>query len=167
MKYVIRNVNPGDPRELAAVVQVERICFPAAEAATETALGQRIAAFPQSFLVAQRQDTGEILGFINGSVTDSPTILDEMFEDISLHNPNGAYQAIFGLDVLPQYRSQGIASALMRAFIAGAKTQGRKGLILTCKEHLLKFYGAFGYENLGISKSVHGGAVWYDMALYF
>ena len=25
----------------------------------------------------------------------------------------------------------------------------------------------FGYKNKGISKSVHGGAVWYDMILEF
>ena len=25
----------------------------------------------------------------------------------------------------------------------------------------------FGYKNLGVSKSVHGGAVWYDMILDF
>ena len=61
----------------------------------------------------------------------------------------------------------GIAAALMNAFIENARKQGRKGLILTCKEHLLSYYGSFGYQNEGISQSVHGGAVWYDMRLIF
>ena len=49
--------------------------------------------------------------------------------------------------------------------IRAAGEKGRKGLILTCKERLLGFYERFGYRNLGVSASVHGGAVWYDMIL--
>ena len=40
-------------------------------------------------------------------------------------------------------------------------------MILTCKEKLIPFYEGFGYVNCGVSKSVHGGAVWYDMELDF
>ena len=40
-------------------------------------------------------------------------------------------------------------------------------MILTCKKHLIDFYSGFGFVNCGISKSVHGGAVWYDMELDF
>ena len=90
-----------------------------------------------------------------------------MFEDISLHNPRGAYQAIFGLDVAEEFRGQGIAADLMRTMIRRAGNQGRAGLILTCKERLIGFYEKLGYRLLGLSKSVHGGAVWYDMILEF
>ena len=38
-----------------------------------------------------------------------------MFEDTSLHEPEGAYQSIFGLDVIEEYRHQGVASRLMEA----------------------------------------------------
>ena len=62
LQYRIRTVHPDDPLELEAIIQVEAVCFPAAEAATPHSLAQRIAAFPQSFLVAQREDTGEIIG---------------------------------------------------------------------------------------------------------
>ncbi|MDD4297169.1 MAG: GNAT family N-acetyltransferase, partial [Ruminiclostridium sp.] len=43
----------------------------------------------------------------------------------------------------------------------------RKGLILTCKEHMIDYYSKFGFKNKGISNSQHGGAVWYDMILEF
>ena len=33
------------------------------------------------------------------------------------------------------------------------------------KEGLLPFYGSFGFVNEGISGSVHGGVVWYQMRL--
>lgn len=152
-------------KDLDAVTQVEAICFPKAEAATRESLEARIRAFADSFLVAEKD--GQIVGFINGAVTDERTIRDEMFEDISLHNPDGRYQSIFGLDVIPEFQHQGIACELMNRLIEKARNDGRKGLILTCKERLIGFYSQFGYRNLGISASVHGGAVWYDMILEF
>jgi len=48
-----------------------------------------------------------------------------------------------------------------------ARQQGRKGLVLTCKEHLLHFYGKVGFVDEGISDSTHGGAVWHKMRLTF
>ena len=44
MTYTIRPVRPSD---LAAVTEVEAICFPAAEAATGESFKARIAAFPE------------------------------------------------------------------------------------------------------------------------
>ena len=163
MEYIIRQARPED---LDQVAEVERICFPEAEAAGRESLCLRIQAFPESFLVAEEQG-GAIIGFINGAVTDKKTISDDMFEDAGLHKEDGAYQSIFGLDVLPQYRRQGIAAALMEGLIRSAEEKGRKGLILTCKERLIPYYGKFGYRNMGVSESVHGGAVWYDMIMEF
>ena len=74
---------------------------------------------------------------------------------------------MFGLDVLPEYRRNGYAGQLMRAFIDHAREDGRCGCILTCKEYLLHYYARFGFKNLGVSLSKHGGAVWYDMVLEF
>lgn len=76
MTYTIRPVRPTD---LAAVTEVEAICFPAAEAAAEESFKARIAAFPECFFVAEAD--GKIIGFINGCATDSKTIYDEMYEN--------------------------------------------------------------------------------------
>ena len=161
-KVQIRQASIGD---LDAVTGIEADCFAPAEAADRESLKARLGKFPGSFLVAECG--GEIAGFINGAVTDERTIEDEMFENVSLHDPNGAYQSIFGLDVIPGFRHQGVAGQLMKAMIQQAEQEGRKGLILTCKEHLIGFYERFGYKNMGVSRSVHGGAVWYDMILEF
>lgn len=161
-EFTIRQVTPEDLDEVTAV---EAACFPEAEAATRESFEQRIKTFPDSFFVAVHD--GRIIGFINGCVTDERTIRDEMFEDSSLHDPDGSYQSIFGLDVLEEYRRQGIAAKLMEYLIATARERGKKGLILTCKDRLIHYYAKFGYKNLGISASVHGGAVWYDMLLEF
>lgn len=161
-EFTIRNVTIKD---LDAVTAVEAACFPAAEAAERESFESRIASFPECFFVAEKD--GEIIGFINGCATDERTIRDEMFADSSLHKKDGVYQSIFGLDVLEEYRCQGIAAALMEYLIENARQKGRKGLILTCKDRLIHYYEKFGYRNLGVSASVHGGAVWYDMLLEF
>lgn len=158
----IRNATACD---LDAIAAVEAECFPAAEAATREVFEDRLAVYPDHFWLLE--DNGALVGFVNGMVTDESVIRDAMFENASLHNHKGAWQAIFGVDTIPSYRRRGMAAMLMRHVAAEAKGQGRKGCILTCKEHLLRYYGRLGYENEGISGSVHGGAVWYNMRLTF
>lgn len=153
------------PADCAALAAIEAACFPPAEAAGPQSLAARLAAFPECFFLAE--EGGGPIGFINGCVTDAPTISDEMFENAGLHRPGGAYQAVFGLDVLPAWRRRGVAAALMQALLAAARAAGRKGAILTCKKALIPYYERFGYRCQGVSASQHGGAVWYDMTLIF
>ena len=56
---------------------------------------------------------------------------------------------------------------LLSEFCLMAKREGRRGVVLTCKEELLGFYGSFGFKNMGVSPSAHGGALWYEMRLEF
>lgn len=154
-------VKPAKPEDLDALVDLEGVCFPAAEAAGRDALKARLAVFPQSFFVAWEAET--VVGMINGCVTDNPVITDDLYEDASLHDPHGAYQTVFGLDVLPEYRRRGIAALLMERLMQAAKAAGRQGMVLTCKEALIPYYERFGYQNCGVSESTHGNALWYDM----
>ncbi|WP_252225835.1 N-acetyltransferase [Clostridium sp. ZBS2] len=162
MDIKIRQVSIKD---LDSVTKVEAICFPHAEAATKESFEERIKTFPESFFVAEIDR--RIIGFINGCVINGTVIYDELFEDSRLHIQYGDYQTVFGLDVIPEYRNQGIAAKLMNYMIEISRLAGRKGVILTCKEKLIHYYTKFGYKNQGISKSVHGGAEWYDMILEF
>ncbi len=151
--------------DVERIAEIEAICFPKEVAAGLVSFQSRFEMFGECFLVAELN--GEIIGFINGMVINKETIEDIMFEDASLHEPDGMWQSVFGLDVLPEYRCRGYAEALMREFINKAKKEGRKGCVLTCKDRLLHYYNKFGYQNRGISESQHGGAVWYDMLLEF
>ena len=76
-------------------------------------------------------------------------------------------QMVFGVNTLPEYRRRGLAGEVMRQVIADARSQGRKGCVLTCKDRLVHYYETFGYRSEGVSASTHGGAVWYDMRLTF
>ena len=59
------------------------------------------------------------------------------------------------------------AEQLLKRAIADAKAQGRKGLVLTCKDKLIRYYAKFGFENEGVSESTHGDVVWNQMRLTF
>ena len=151
--------------DLAAVTAVEAACFPAAEAATEQDFAARLAVYPQHFWLLERE--GEVISFVNGMVTNEADLRDEMYADASIHDPNGAWQMIFGVNTMPDYRRQGLAEQVLRRVIADAKEQGRKGLVLTCKEQLVHYYAKLGFVDEGISDSTHGGVVWHAMRLTF
>ena len=158
----IRKATLGDLKEIAAV---EAECFPAAEAASEESLRKRLSVFADHFWLLF--DGDKMVGFVNGMVTDEPDLSDEMYDDASMHNPYGKWQMIFGVDTIPEYRRQGCAGKVLSRVIEDARKQGREGLVLTCKDKLIHYYAKFGFENEGLSKSVHGDAVWYQMRLKF
>jgi DNA-binding MarR family transcriptional regulator/predicted N-acetyltransferase YhbS len=162
MCITIRAARPGD---LARLVYIEEACFPAAEAATEESLRQRLAAFTHSFLVAEKN--GRIVGFINGCVTFQRILTDDLYESVALHQDEGPCMMVFGLDVLPEEQHRGYAGQLMRAYMELAKQRHKKLITLTCKARLIHFYEQFGYICEGLSGSTHGGVDWYDMTVYF
>ena len=84
-----------------------------------------------------------------------------------MHDESGDWQMIFGINTLQKYRKQGYASTLIDHVIKEAKAQKRKGVVLTCKEKLIPFYEKLGFINEGISSSVHGNTVWYQMRYAF
>lgn len=151
--------------DLEEITAVEALCFPPAEAADRDAFQKRLEIFPNHFWLLE--DAGKIISIINGMATDIPVLEDEMFADATMHKEDGAWQMIFGVETIPEYRGRGCAAKLMERVIEDTKLAGRKGLMLTCKEALIPFYEQFGYVNEGVSMSKHGGAVWYDMRLSF
>ena len=160
---IIRNATMQDLEQIAAV---EAECFPAAEAATREEFQARIQSYGNHFWLMF--DGEKLIAFVDGFVTDEADLTDEMYEQASMHNANGAWQMIFGVNTIPEYRRQGCAAALLQRAVDYAKKQGRKGLVLTCKEALIPYYSRFGFEDEGISdKSVHGNVVWHQMRLTF
>ena len=160
--FTIRTATMDDLDSIAAV---EAECFPAAEAATREEFADRIRVYGSHFWLLHEGD--RLVSFVDGFVTDKEDLTDEMYEKADMHRENGAWQMIFGVNTIPAYRRRGLAGLLLKRAIADAREQGRKGLVLTCKERLLSFYRQFGYRNEGVSGSEHGGAVWYEMRLTF
>ena len=151
--------------DLEAVAAVEAECFPPAEAATKEAFAKRLEHYGNHFWLMY--DGDKLISFVDGFVTDEADLTDEMYEKAELHNEHGAWQMIFGVNTVPSYRKRGCAGELIKRAIADAKSQGRKGLVLTCKDRLVPYYAGFGFIHEGVSESVHGNAVWNQMRLTF
>ena len=151
--------------DLDAVTAVEAECFPPAEAATREDFEHRLAHYSDHFWLMF--DGDKLIAFVDGMVTDEADLTDEMYEHAELHNENGAWQMIFGVNTIPEYRKHGYAGELIKRAISDAKAQGRKGLVLTCKDKLIHYYAKFGFINEGTSASVHGNVTWYQMRLTF
>ena len=151
--------------DLEAVAAVERSCFPAAEAATAEQFAERLKYYGEHFWLLFLE--GELVSFVDGFVTDDKDLTDEMYERAELHNKNGAWQMIFGVNTVPEHRKKGYAELLLCRAIDDARKQGRKGLVLTCKKELVHYYAKLGFVDEGVSASVHGNVVWYQMRLTF
>lgn len=160
--FIIKYASPED---IPALTAVERECFPAAEAASEEEIAARVRAYEKHFWLLFEDQ--KLIAFVDGMTTEQADLTDDMYENASLHDENGAWQMIFGVNTIPSHRRQGHAGLLIRQAIEDARTQGRKGLVLTCKEALIHYYASFGFENEGISESVHGNVTWYQMRLTF
>ena len=74
---------------------------------------------------------------------------------------------MFSLAVHPDWQRQGFGRQLLNALIDLARRENRRAVTLTCRQEKIAYYESFGFVNRGVSKSVHGGTVWYDMTLTF
>lgn len=159
---VLRHASPED---LKAIASLEAMCFPKEEAATEESFIGRLRVYPECFWLLE--EDGCLVSMVNGMVSDSPVLCDDMYGDSSLHDSAGAWQMIFGVETRPDCRRKGYAGRLLRAVISDSERQHRKGVVLTCKKELIHYYEKFGFRNEGLSESTHGGEIWYQMKLTF
>lgn len=152
-------------QDLDAVSAVEAECFPPAEAATREDFEHRLAHYADHFWLMFDED--KLIAFVDGFVTDEPDLADEMFEKAEMHNEQGKWQMIFGVNTIPSYRKHGYAGQLIERAIEDARKQNRVGLVLTCKDKLVHYYAKFGFVNEGYTGSNHGGVKWNQMRLIF
>src|SRR5690242_8694480 len=115
---IIRNATTDD---LHAIHHIESLCFPPNEAASLDSFSKRLQVFPHHFWLLE--EDGQLIGLINGMVTNNGTISDEMFAHAELHNEHGSWQSIFGIAVLPASRRKGYAKKLIRHLIEKSKEQ--------------------------------------------
>lgn len=156
----IRAATADDVDALAAA---EAEAFPPAEASPRSQFAGRVVRYPNHFwLLIERQ---RLVAFVTGLTTDRADLEDEMFKNAGLHDERGAWQMILSVVTVPDRRGRGLAGHLLNRVIADARAQGRKGLVLTCKDHLVAYYAKFGFVDEGIGKSRYGGVPWHQMRL--
>lgn len=160
-RFEFREVRAGEGDEVA---EIERICFPPNEACSAAQMKARVMTAPELFLVAVDRATGRIAGFLNGLATDEYSFRDGFFEDADLHKPDGVNIMLLGLDVLPEYRKQGLAREIVFQYLRREWERDRETVLLTCLESKVKMYEKMGFRNRGIANSNWGGEQWYEMS---
>lgn len=160
-KFEFRNIRP---EETDQAVMIEQICFPPDEACSEAHMRERIEKAPELFLVAEEKESGKIAGFLNGLSTNEETFRDEFFTDADLYEPEGKNVMLLGLDVLPEYRGQGLARELVGQYRMRERKNGREVLILTCLQAKAEMYKRMGFCDRGIANSSWGGEQWHEMS---
>ena len=160
--FEFRTIRPEEAEEAA---EIERICFPPKEACSREHMLDRVKAAGDLFLVAMDRKNGKMAGFLNGIATDEYNFRDDFFCDAGTHIPGGKNVMLLGLDVLPEYRRQGLARELMYNYCRREQARGRNRLILTCHTNKVKMYTKFGFRDLGESASEWGGEKWHEMEI--
>lgn len=150
--------------EIEQAIKIEQICFPPNEACSAKSMKERIAKAPELFLVAVGKETGKIAGFLNGLSTDEISFRDEFFTDANLYNPIGKNVMLLGLDVLPEYRKQGLATEIVNQYKKQEQKNNREKLILTCLDSKVEMYQKMGFCDDGIANSTWGGEEWHQMS---
>ncbi len=79
--------------------------------------------------------------------------------------PEGDTLAILAVGTNPEFQRRGIAGALIREGLSRSVKLGMHHAVLACKEEKFNFYSNLGFHEIGKSKSEHGNAIWYDMAM--
>ena len=164
-RFEFRNILP---EETDQAIAIEQECFPPNEACSPESMKDRISKAPELFLVAVDRETGMIAGSLNGLSTNEWQFRDEFFTNADLYDPAGRNIMLLGLDVLPEYRGQGLASELMFQYLRREHEKRSKldqhGMaILTCHKAKVKMYQKMGFMDRGISGSTWGGEEWHEM----
>ena len=158
----IRNATMDD---LQAIAAVEAACFPAAEAATAEEFAGRLAHYAGHFWLLLEQ--GELVAFVDGFCTDTPDLTDEMYADAALHDENGAWQMIFGVNTLPRCRCRGYAGLLLQEPLQMPAHRGARGWYWTCKEKTFALLCKVRLCERGRFRLYSWRGVWYQMRLRF
>ncbi len=160
MKLNIRN---GKLEDLERVCEIEKQAFPPAEAALPETYEYRLEHINDWFFVGETE--GNVVCAVVGRLTEQDGITDVLYESVPLKE--GAYFAILSVLTDPAWRRKGFAGKTLRHALEKAREAGLTGVTLACKDFLVSYYETFGFSKVGVSDSVHGGAVWNDMRLLF
>lgn len=159
-RFLFRNILP---EEADQAVRIEEICFPPNEACSEQMMREKSCQSTGAVPGCCGQTNRQNCRFLNGLATNECIFRDEFFTDAKLYDPAGRNVMLLGLDVLPEYRGQGLASEIVSRYLCREREQGRESVILTCLDSKVKMYEKMGFQDRGMAQSSWGGEQWHEM----
>lgn len=147
--------------DIDRIYEIEQTVFPPLEAASMEKFDYRLREYPDFSFVAEIG--GTVQSYLPCMPVNVGYIDDEMYEAAPF--PEGDTLAILAVGTTPEFQRRGIAGALIREGLSRAVKLGMHHAVLACKEEKFHFYSNLGFHEVGKSKSEHGNAIWYDMAM--
>lgn len=138
--------------------------YPSDEGASKETIKYRLENAPSLFY-GLLNDQGVLIGFINGTRSESKLTHDTMFED----NPKGNVLCIHSVVIDQKFQRKGLGSKMLKEYIEIIKDTEKniQKILLLCKGNLIEFYKICGFKLNGPSDVVHGSELWYEMELNF
>ncbi|KNZ75875.1 hypothetical protein J132_00888 [Termitomyces sp. J132] len=154
------------PSDVDAAYKIEVQGYPPDEAASLDAFKYRQSQAGDLFLGAYLPGPPRVLiGYICATLSPSLTLTHL---SMSSHVPSSASVCIHSVCVAPEHRHKGVASNLLKTYIAKLKEKGQyTRVLLITKEGMRGFYEKAGFEWMGISGVVHGKDKWHEMRILF
>jgi len=162
----------AQPTDVPTCYDIQIWSYPQEEAATKSTLQYRQHHAAPYFRVAvlpadQKDHNGssdreKVVGFVCAT-----RCIDFTSESMVTHDSSGPLLAIHSVVVRQEYRRQGLASSMLRDYIAAIKERddGVEKVVLIAKAHLLGFYVKCGFTVTKPSDFVHGKDLWYELEM--
>ena len=163
---VFRTVRPTD---IPACYALEKASYPPDEAASKSKLQYRQHHAARYFRCAVISGGGPdepepnptpIVGFVCATRCRAFRA-----ESMSMHVPDGDLLAIHSVVVDEPYRRLGVATAMMKDYVASVVDDTLTKIVLLAKKHMLSFYVDCGFAVKRPSPISHGQDVWYELEL--
>lgn len=151
------------PPDAARCFEIEDSAYEGDEAATLAKIRQRIAEYPQGFLVMELE--GRIVGFINSGCAHEVAMADESFKELVGHDPAAPHVVIMSVAIDPAFQGRGLAGVMMRSFVERMRRAGKRDIHLMCRERHVDLYAHLGFRYVKPSASDHGGLAWHEMTM--
>ncbi|KZV67098.1 acyl-CoA N-acyltransferase [Peniophora sp. CONT] len=152
--------------EVLAAHRIETEGFPADEAGSLEAFQYRHTHAPELFLggfePASAPDAGRtLIAYVNATRSTSDALTHA---SMSTHEPGGRSACIHAVCVRGDHKRKGIASALLKEYLARlAATNAVDRALLITHEELRPFYEGTGFQWIGPSAVQHGSRPWFEM----
>lgn len=118
-------IRTAQMEDIDAITAVETECFPRAEAATREEFAERLKYYKDHFWLMF--DEGHLVAFVDGMVSNQKDLTDEMYVKAEMHEEQGDWQMIFGVNTIPAYRRCGLAEQLLKELLQMQKPREEKG----------------------------------------
>ena len=92
-------IRTAQMEDIDAITAVETECFPPAEAATREEFAERLKYYKDHFWLMFNE--AHLVAFVDGMVSNQKDLTDEMYEKAELHEEQGDWQMIFGVNTIP------------------------------------------------------------------